>query len=293
MPGRRQDAGTQRSAHLRTRSTPRKKFDQREEPLGSPRPGPRALEEQLADPALGLDQPHRLEVRHDRQRHDDRPRPGRHRAQAEVEPRRDQHQLRRHARALVVADLAEQRQVEPREAVAGLSAAQREDRRPGPHQGRVVGRVAHQLEREVRLDRGADLGRPAGVDRPAAVGELVVENVAGTAVADRVVSSRPGRPAAGCIPIRGSCRLRARRPSGRRRSAGTGASSGSAPARPRARSSQKGFQRERQAMDEVIRGPGGCASLLVGDHAFLTLSLDSRSLVSGKSSLVQVIARQD
>ena len=39
--------------------------------------------------------------------------------QAEVQPRRDQHQLGRNARAVVVADLAQQRQVEPREAVAG------------------------------------------------------------------------------------------------------------------------------------------------------------------------------
>ena len=48
------------------------------------------------------------------------------------------------------------------------------------------GDMPDQLQREVGLDRGADVGRAAGIDRPAAVGELVVLDIAGTSDADRV-----------------------------------------------------------------------------------------------------------
>ena len=55
-----------------------------------------------------------------------------------LQSRRDQHQLRRNARAFVVADLAQQREVEPREAVALVGAAGFEDRlrAPAPSPGR-------------------------------------------------------------------------------------------------------------------------------------------------------------
>ena len=188
IPGRRHDAGTQRSAHLRTRSTPRK--NDRPGKNRASRPPRRQIrssfEEQLADPSLRIDRPHRLVVRHDRQRHDDRARPGRHRAQAEIQPRGNQHHLRRNARAFVVADLTEQRQVKPGEAVAGVGSSRLENRLPRTDQGRIVGRVTHELEREVRLDRRADFRRPAGIDRPAALGKLAIQNVPGIAVADRL-----------------------------------------------------------------------------------------------------------
>ncbi len=118
MPGCRQAAGTQRSSTLSTRSTPRKKLVQ-ESQWAVRRDGwPRSARNSSAMPSSRRQRSHRLEIRHDRQRHDDRPRPRRHRTQAEAQPRRDQDQLGRNARALVVADLAQQREVKASEAVA-------------------------------------------------------------------------------------------------------------------------------------------------------------------------------
>ncbi len=152
----------------------------------SPVPGGAMRGEQLADALLGRERADRLVVGHDRQRHDDRPRPGRHRAQAELPPRRDQDQLGRDARALVVVDLSQQRQVEPREAVAGVGTAGLEDRAAGPHHLGLAGRSARQLHGEVGLHRRADVDRPARVDRPATGGQLMVLDVPGTSDADRV-----------------------------------------------------------------------------------------------------------
>src|SRR5208337_2568825 len=92
-----------------------------EKPLRAPGPRPLPCEEQFADPALRLDHPDWLEMRHDRKRHHDRARPCRHRAQAEVQPRRDQHQLRRNARALAIADLSQKCQVKASETIARIS----------------------------------------------------------------------------------------------------------------------------------------------------------------------------
>ena len=46
-------------------------------------------------------------------------------------------------------------------------------------------------------------------------------------------------------------------------------------------------------MNPVIRGPGGYAPLLVGDHAFPTLSLGSRSHVMASHDSFKSMRRQD
>ena len=105
-----------------------------------------------------------------------------------LKPNRDgiRDQLRRNARALVVADLAQQRQVKPREAVALVRAARHRGSpaAPAPSPGHRA--IPDQLEREVRLDRGTDIGRAAGIDRPAPIGELMVLDVTRATHADRV-----------------------------------------------------------------------------------------------------------
>ena len=171
-----------------------------------------------AQPRLELR--HRLTGRHDRQRHDDRPRPGADRVQIDREPLRQQHDLGRHRRALVVGNLAQQRQVEAREAVDRVGAAVRQDRRPGPLHRLAVGVVAGELEGEVGLHAAADIDRAAGIHRPAAVGKLLVEDVLRRLARQLATGAGPERPATGCIRSRGSCRLRARPPSGRRPAAG-------------------------------------------------------------------------
>ena len=116
--GFRNAPGTRRSSHFSRRSIPRKKFVQVNQRAVRRDGGAPISSEELGDPALGIQPTNRLIKRHDRKRNDDGACPRRHRAQAEVQSRRNQHQLRWNTRALVIADLAQKRQVEPREAVA-------------------------------------------------------------------------------------------------------------------------------------------------------------------------------
>ena len=90
---------------------------------------------------------------------------------------RQEDQLDGHRGAGGVGQLAEQGQVELREAVAAPGPAVREDALPRPHHVRRPGVVAGQFEGKVRLDRDADLARPAGVVAPAAVGLLLAQQV--------------------------------------------------------------------------------------------------------------------
>ena len=284
MPGCRHAAGTQRSSTLSTRSTPRKKLVQRKPAGRAPRRLAAVGAEQLGDAELGGQRPHRLEIRHDRQRHDDRPRPGRHRTQAEAQTRRDQDQLGRNARAFVVADLAQKREVKPREAVALVRTAGIENRLPGTNHRRVIGRRSHELECEIRLDRSADLRRAAGIDRPPAVALLLIPDIPCTSAHRPGRIRGPERPSARRIRTRGSYPPRARRPSNLRRSAAPAASCWFARGRfPARRQRRIAGCADRREVDHS-RSTWQDASVLVGDHAFPTLSLIPRCLFVGKTT---------
>ncbi len=153
---------------------------------------------------------------------------------------------------------------------------------PAPSPGRPA-IDSHQLECEVGLDRGAHVGRAAGIDRPAPVGELMILDVARTSGCRPGRIPDPGTPAAGCIPTRGSCRLRARRPSSPRRAAAPSSQSlVRSSADSRASCGRVGTA-HRATSGRPFRRLREDASVLVGDHAFATLSLDPRCLEDGKT----------
>ena len=113
----------------------------------------------------------------DGERHDDGARPARHAIEVERRPARQQHELRRDHRAALPRVLAEHRQIDLGERVAGLEAAAGADRLAGTCHVRRRRVVAEELEDEVRLRRGAHLGGPARIDRPAAARRLLPAQV--------------------------------------------------------------------------------------------------------------------
>ncbi len=130
----------------------------------------RRLDEQLANPAAGVDVLRRAQRRDDRERHDHRPRPGADRVQVHRKPFGEKHHLRRNLGTLFERNLPKDRQVESRVAVDGVGAAVGEDRAPRPLHVFRARVVARELEREIGLHAAADLDAAARVHRPAAAG---------------------------------------------------------------------------------------------------------------------------
>ena len=117
----------------------------------------------------------------DTQRHHDGSRPGRHLVDVEGEPLGEEDQLWRHARTAVPFIEAEDGQIELGEGVTGLEAAQPTNRLLGQSHVRRFHLVSHQLEDEVGLDRGADIGGATRIDGPATLRGLAAPNVVGCA----------------------------------------------------------------------------------------------------------------
>ena len=145
------------------------------------RPVLRLVQKQLANAQPRLEPAHRPKRRNDRQRHDDRPRPRTDRVQIDREPLGQQHDLRRNRRALLVGNLPQQGQIEPRETVDRVGPAVGQNGLAGT--AHVLGArvVAGQLQGEIRLDASADLDAAAGIHRPAALGKLLLDDVGGAA----------------------------------------------------------------------------------------------------------------
>ncbi len=131
---------------------------------------------------------------HDRERHQDRPRPRGHLVQHIAGEHHDLGRHRGHVPSRVESEEAE---VDLDVAVGSLQAAERENARAGAAQRVAIDGQAGEFQRAVRLHRGADFGWTAGVDVEAAIGQLAVENRAGGAFDAR---------AAGRIPL-GAIRL--------------------------------------------------------------------------------------
>ena len=167
---------------------------------------------EVRDGAGGLGSPD------DRQRHHDAARPRGHLVDVEdPEVVGQQQDLGRHGGSVVPRALSEDREINPREGVAGLDAAVRQDRLAGPdHVGRLRV-VAHELQDEVGLDRGADFRRPALVDGPAAGRQLLAAQVFGGLLRRDLRPSGRESASSGRTRTPGWCRPRARRPSGRPR----------------------------------------------------------------------------
>jgi hypothetical protein len=113
----------------------------------------------------------------DQQRHDHRTRPVRHLGQVEREPARQQHDLDRHLRHRAPRHLAEQGEGDAGEDVALRRAAAFQDHVACAGHVRRRRVVADQLERQVGLDRGAQVGRAAVEQRPAAAFHLNLAQV--------------------------------------------------------------------------------------------------------------------
>ncbi len=115
------------------------------------------------------------------QRHEHGARPVRHLGDVERKPARQQHDLDRHHRHRPPRHLAEQREQDAREHVAAPRAAARQDRRARARHVRRVDRVASRLQREIGLDRGAEIESAAIKQRPAAIRSLGRADVSGDA----------------------------------------------------------------------------------------------------------------
>ena len=107
-----------------------------------------------------------------RQRDYDSARPGRHLVQEIAEQRN----FRGHRRNVLARIKIEQAEVDLDVAVGSLNSAQGENALPGAGQPGIVVGDARQLQREVGLHGGADIGRPLHIDIEAAVGELPSED---------------------------------------------------------------------------------------------------------------------
>ncbi len=117
--------------------------------------------------------------RYEGQRQNHRPRPCRDVVEIEVKPLGQEDDFRRNARAGVVADLAEGREIEFGEAVALFRAAEPQHDFAGASHVRGVGIVAHELQGEIRLDGPRKIGRPAGKQAPSAFGVLQIPQIIG------------------------------------------------------------------------------------------------------------------
>jgi hypothetical protein len=113
-----------------------------------------------------------MQRREHEQRNDDGSRPVRNLIQVESEPARKEQDLDRHHGDGAPRNLAEERERDAREDVALGGAATRENLLPRARHMRRVRRVARELERVIRFDRGADVGLATIKKRPAAVGIL-------------------------------------------------------------------------------------------------------------------------
>src|SRR5579883_167731 len=110
---------------------------------------------------------------HDRERHHDRPAPRRHLVK---EIKRQQRDFRRNRGAVLPRIEIEQPEIDLRVAVGRLDAAELQDAIAQPRHPLIVHRNARQLQRKVRLHRGAHFGRPVHVDIEAAVRQLPLQN---------------------------------------------------------------------------------------------------------------------
>ena len=137
---------------------------------------------------------------------------------------RQQHDLRRNARAVLPRIEIEQAEVDLDVAVGRLNAAQLQNALAQARHARIVDRQAGQLQREVGLYRGADFRRALDVDVEAAVGKLAVQNRAHRLVdqrtrgrlPDAVLTADTARAGTGCNRIRAWYRRSVRRTSSRR-----------------------------------------------------------------------------
>ena len=75
--------------------------------------------------------------------------------------------------------MLENREIDFRERVARVDAAHRENALSCARHVRRVGRIALDLQNEIRLDRRAEVRRSAGRDRPAAFRQLLLPQVRG------------------------------------------------------------------------------------------------------------------
>ena len=96
-----------------------------------------------------------------------------------AQPVGQKHELRRHRRAIVPVPLAEDREIDSRERVRRLDAAQAQDHLARPDHVRRVAVVAGELQGEVGLHRDADVGRPSFVVGPSAARQLLAPEVLG------------------------------------------------------------------------------------------------------------------
>ena len=143
------------------------------------RPEGRGIFQQLAHAAVGGERDHRLLRPDDRQRDEDRARPGRQVVDGERRLPREEEHLGRDGRDALPGDLPEHRQVVARVRVGARDAAQRGDvGARGPHVGRL-GRLARHLQREVAEARHRELRRPAPVLIPAPFGQRLGADDAG------------------------------------------------------------------------------------------------------------------
>ena len=139
---------------------------------------------------------------------------------------------------------------------------------PRTDQGRIVARIADELEREVRFDRGAHFCWPAWVDGPTAIRPLPIQYVPGIPIADRLVLSPQKCQQEDRFGLENRVALEFANP----------VPVGLLPAtEPGSRSLLRGLKilrghripTCREARKERISGLLGCAYLPVGDHAFL------------------------
>ncbi len=109
----------------------------------------------------------------DGQRDDGLPGPAAEGIDVEGQPPRQEHDLGRHLRQPFPRPPAEQREPDPGEDPGGGDAAGRPDPARGGHHVRGARVVARELEGDIRLDGGGQLGRSAVEGGPGAVLALV------------------------------------------------------------------------------------------------------------------------
>ncbi len=143
--------------------------------------------EQFADVHGARVQCLRLQGRQHQQRHDHRARPIGHLAEMERRPARQQHDLRRHHWHRAPRHLFEQSERETGEDIGARRAAGLQDGLAGAPHVRRLDIVAAELQREVRLDRGADVELAAMEQRPAAMVGLGRPQINGELLLDAVV----------------------------------------------------------------------------------------------------------
>ena len=172
----------------------------------------RRLDEQLADrDAMRVAGPRPQRHQHQK-RHQHGARPIGDLGDVKRRPAGQQHDLDRHHRNRAPRHLAEQGEGNPGEDVAPPRTAAGQDRRPRARHVRRLDRVAGRLQREIGLDRAADVERTAVIERPAAVLALLGADELRDAPPEAPGRRDRGNAAAICIRPGSSRRLRARKP---------------------------------------------------------------------------------